>query len=173
MKLGLKGKFGMALASTALGAALIGGGTFALFSDTAANEGNTFTAGTLTIEDVTGGAAFDYTVYFDNLAPGDSENEQLTIRNTGSLDAWVAIDTDNTTTTGALFEGDTPLTLTLDGDTVLIPAGGEATFDVSYNFPLEAGNEYQEATGTASIAIKAVQARNNTNAAGDGPTAWD
>jgi predicted ribosomally synthesized peptide with SipW-like signal peptide len=91
MSKALKGKFGLALASTALGAALIGGGTFALFTSETSNEGNTFTAGTLEIQDVTGGSAFSLTQYFQNLAPGDSENGAIKIKNNGTLDAWVKI----------------------------------------------------------------------------------
>lgn len=167
----IKKKLGMALATTALGAMLIGGGTFALFTSTASNEGNTFTAGTLTIEDVTGGAAFSQSLYFDNLAPGDSENAALTIRNTGSLDAFVRIS--GVTTSGALFEGDYPLTFSYDGATAVIPAGGTETFEISYSFPLEAGNEYQGATGTADINVQAVQVRNN-DANNDGePDSWN
>lgn len=181
LKLGLKSKFGMALASTALGAALIGGGTFALFTSEATNAGNTFTAGTLEIADVTGGAAFSTTTYFENLAPGDSEESKLKIENTGSLDAWVQIDSDNTKGTGALFEGDNPLTLNLPSNAVYVEAGATVEIPVSYSFPLAAGNEYQGATGQADIKVKAVQVRNNTLDSDNdgsfsdetGPQAWN
>lgn len=173
-------KLGMAMATTALGAMLIGGGTYALFTDTAENEGNTFTAGTLVIEDVTGGAAFSFTQYFNNLAPGDSESATITIKNDGSLAAWVKLDgyTDNGdgemgNEIGDLFDGDYPLTISLDSKFELIPPGESRSFTVSYSFPSDAGDEYQGATGTVDIHVKAVQARNNTKPDNSGPISWD
>lgn len=65
-----------------------------------------------------------------------------------------------------------PVNISFDGDAVLIPAGETATFEVSYDFPLEAGNEYQGDSGEVTFNIQAVQARNNTNEAGDGPVSW-
>lgn len=171
LKLGLKSKFGMALASTALGAALIGGGTFALFTSEATNAGNTFTAGTLTIADVTGGAAFATSVNLANLAPGDHDSKTLTIENTGSLDAWVKID--SVTKTGDLFGGATPVDITYDQGAVLVPAHTSKAFNVGYSFPLEADNSYQGDTGSVTFNVKAVQARNNTNDAGTAPNAWE
>lgn len=64
---------------------LIIGGTFALFNYSAHNAGNTFGAGTLeldlTKEPISG------SVHFDNLAPGDQQTNQFTIKNVGTLDA--------------------------------------------------------------------------------------
>lgn len=111
----LKKKITMALASTALGAALVGGGTFALFTDSAANEGNTFSAGTVVIEDVTDGAALSTSSFISNLAPGDGETATLTVANEGTLDAWVRVNGFETNATedfedgiGDLFEGEHP-----------------------------------------------------------------
>jgi spore coat-associated protein N len=182
LKLGLKGKFGMALASTALGAALIGGGTFALFTDTATNNNNTFTAGKLDISDFPDNGVFTQTVNFANLAPGDSENATLTITNNGTLDAWVRVDPNGTTTTGDLFSGDNKLQLNLDQNVYFVAAnGGQATLTVGYEFPKAAGNEYQGKRGTATFKVQAVQVRNNTtdsNGNGDlsdeaGPDSWN
>ncbi|CCQ96160.1 putative Spore coat protein [[Clostridium] ultunense Esp] len=166
----LKKKLGYALATTALGAMIVAGGTFALFTSEASNEGNTFTAGTVVIQDHTDGAIFDVTQFYDNLAPGDHESATITVSNSGTLDAWVKLD--NADVSGALFEGNHPLVLTLDNSVKRIPAGGSATFTVGYSFPLEAGNEYQGATGEATIHVKAVQARNNTNEGNTGPISW-
>ncbi|TCT26500.1 putative ribosomally synthesized peptide with SipW-like signal peptide [Melghiribacillus thermohalophilus] len=172
----LKKKLGMAIAGTALGASLVVGGTTALFTDTATNEGNTFTAGTVDIVDVTEGAVFSASQFVDNLAPGDSETATLTIRNEGSLDAWVEVY--DATTSGDLFEGDYPVELTFDDSAVLVPAGGETTVEVSYHFPIEAGNEYQGATGNVDFQIRAVQSRNNSvdhdgGGTYDGPANWN
>jgi spore coat-associated protein N len=173
LRMSIKKKLLMATGTMALAAMLVSAGTFALFTSEATNAGNTFTSGTVSIEDVTGGAAFNQTMFFDNLAPGDGESATVTIENNGSLDAWVRIDTSNSVGTGALFEGTHPLAITLDGDVVQIPADGSATFDVSYSFPLAADNSYQEATGSLDINFQAVQVRNNVNTAGDGPISWN
>jgi spore coat-associated protein N len=162
----IKKKMGAALVSTALGAALIGGGTFALFTSTDSNTGNTFTAGTVSI-DADNDAVFASTdVTFNNMAPGDSGEKTITVTNKGTLDAWVAID--EITTTGLagspniFAEGG--LKLTKDSKIVKVAAnGGTATFTVDYEFPSSAGNNFQGAKGTAEIKFKAVQARNNGN----------
>lgn len=76
----LKKQFALALASVSLGAALIGGGTFAYFSDTEKVE-NTFAAGNLDL-------SVNPTVAFDiaDLAPGDYMVRSFDITNSGSLD---------------------------------------------------------------------------------------
>ncbi|MCA1055231.1 CalY family protein [Rossellomorea aquimaris] len=172
--MGLKKSLGAAALAAGIGAAAIGGGTFALFTDTAANTGNTFTAGTLTLDDVSGGAIVSQAVNFDNLAPGDSGTVSMTVENNGTLDAWVKIDdtATNASKTGDLFGGDTPLSLTLDTDVVRVPAGGQTTFDVDYAFPLGADNSYQGDTGSFEVVVQAVQARNNTNGTDTAPNAW-
>jgi spore coat-associated protein N len=148
--------------ATAIGAAAIGGGTYALFTDTAANTGNTFTAGTVVIDDVTNGSAFTATSFVGNMAPGDSESGTIKIKNNGSLDAFVKIK--DVTTSGALFGGTTPVIVDYDNDgVVMIPANTESTFNVTYSFPLAAGNSYQGATGSVDFNVQAVQVRNNYN----------
>lgn len=167
----VKKKVGMALATTALGTMLVAGSVFALFTDETTNTNNTFTAGTVAIEDVTGGPVFHHTLYYNNLAPGDRESATLRVENRGTLDAWVKVD--DFAGTGALFAGVNPLEINITGDAVMIPANGAADFAVEYYFPLEAGNEYQGATGTVDVEIIAVQARNNTNPGGTGPISWN
>lgn len=176
----MKKKIALAMISTAMGAALVGAGSFALFTDSATNAGNNFTAGTVDITDVTGGAALSTTAFIGNLAPGDAENATLTIRNDGSLDAWVRISSATNNGNGNfgdgvgdLFEGPTPLTISYDGGAVLVPAGGQTTFNVGYSFPLAAGNDYQGDTGSVTFNVDAVQARNNTNVGNTGPIAWN
>ncbi|GHH98290.1 TasA family protein [Neobacillus kokaensis] len=161
----IKKKIGGALLGTALGAALVGGGTFALFTSSATNEGNTATTGTMTISDITGGdgkAAFTVT----NMAPGDSGKGTVTIKNNGTLDAWVAIE--SATDTGDLAPA---LNVTANSAPVLIPAKGTTTFDVNYDLPKSTGNAFQGKSAQLDVVFKAVQAKNNLNDPnGDGDT---
>lgn len=76
----IKKKLGMGITSAALGLALIGGGTFAYFSDTAAQT-NTFASGTIQLD-------VDPTVQvaMDNLKPGDWMPRSFELQNNGTLD---------------------------------------------------------------------------------------
>lgn len=78
--MGIKKTLGLGVASAALGLSLIGGGTFAYFSDTAQSTA-TFAAGTL---DLTS----DPSVIVDipNLKPGDTVLRSFKLKNSGSLD---------------------------------------------------------------------------------------
>ncbi|MFS1516165.1 TasA family protein [Bacillus sp. SM2101] len=76
----LKKKLGMGIASAALGLSLVGGGTFAYFSDSVDTE-NTFAAGTLNL-------SIDPSVIIDvnNIKPGDKMPRRFYLVNDGSLD---------------------------------------------------------------------------------------
>lgn len=75
----LKKKLGMGIASAVLGAALVGGGTFAFFSDKEVSN-NTFAAGTLDL------ALNPSTVVnVSNLKPGDTIKRDFKLENKGSL----------------------------------------------------------------------------------------
>jgi predicted ribosomally synthesized peptide with SipW-like signal peptide len=163
----IKKKMGAALVSTALGAALIGGGTFALFTDSAQNTGNTFAAGTLEISlDKPDG-----TKYFDisNIAPGDSGSATVTVKNEGSLELRYDI---AETLEGALAQGANGLKVTIkdkDGN-VIVPGEGndrvlasKASEDltVEWTLPKDAGNEYQGKSATLGITVNAEQTKNN------------
>ncbi|GGB43974.1 cell division protein FtsN [Virgibacillus dakarensis] len=75
----VKKKLGLSVASATLGLALIGGGTFAYFSDQETTN-NTFAAGTLELS-VNETALID----IDNLKPGDSMLREFALSNDGSL----------------------------------------------------------------------------------------
>lgn len=75
----LKKKLGMGIATAVLGLGLIGGGTFAYFSDTAEATAN-FTAGTLDLS-----VHPEVIVDVDNLKPGDYMIETFKLKNDGSL----------------------------------------------------------------------------------------
>jgi spore coat-associated protein N len=170
--MGLKTKLAMAVATSAAGAAMIAGGSFALFSASTSNTSNTFTAGTVKIADNTAnGGVWSGAQYIGNLAPGDSENGTLTVQNTGTLDEWVQVNPANET--GGLFGGSTPLTITTSDATVFkLAPGATQTIHYTYILPLAADNSYQAATGSVDFNVQAVQARNNTNAGLTGPNGW-
>ncbi|WP_257348674.1 CalY family protein [Pseudalkalibacillus decolorationis] len=76
----LKKKFGMSVLTASLGLSLIGGGTYAYFSDTEVTN-NTFAAGTLDL-------SVDPTTIIDvnNLKPGDTMVREFVLTNNGTLD---------------------------------------------------------------------------------------
>ncbi|WP_307471018.1 CalY family protein [Cytobacillus purgationiresistens] len=77
--MGIKKKLGMGVASAALGIALIGGGTFAYFSDTVTTQ-NTFAAGTLDLS-----VNPEAVINIDNIKPGDTMTREFILENNGSL----------------------------------------------------------------------------------------
>ncbi|MFC0524322.1 CalY family protein [Pontibacillus salicampi] len=78
--MGLKKKLGLGIASAALGLSLVGGGTYAYFSDTAEATGS-FAAGTLDLS-----ADPTTVIDVDNLKPGDTMLRSFDLVNGGSLD---------------------------------------------------------------------------------------
>lgn len=91
--MGIKKQLGMGVITAAMGLALIGGGTFAYFSDTETTN-NTFAAGTL---DLT--ASPTEIINIDNLKPGDSMIRDFELGNNGTLDIdKVLLDTEYTVT---------------------------------------------------------------------------
>lgn len=76
---------------------LVGGGTYALFTSSATNTGNTFTAGTLTMSTSRDDIPMTGPMFYTNdntsgwsgtglWAPGDNHTRGLFVKNTGSLD---------------------------------------------------------------------------------------
>ncbi|WP_018930471.1 CalY family protein [Gracilibacillus lacisalsi] len=87
--MGIKKKLGMSIATAALGLSLVGGGTFAYFSDSEVTN-STFAAGTLDLN-----AEPTEIINIDNLKPGDQMIRTFELQNNGSLDiARVLLDTD-------------------------------------------------------------------------------
>ncbi|MGG1573160.1 TasA family protein [Fictibacillus sp. NRS-1165] len=89
----LKKKLGLGVASAALGLSLVGGGTYAYFSDSEVTN-NTFAAGTLDL------AADPTTIIdVDNIKPGDTMLRGFELKNKGTLDIKkVLLDTTYTVT---------------------------------------------------------------------------
>ncbi|WP_186579910.1 CalY family protein [Aquibacillus kalidii] len=89
--MGIKKKLGLGMASAALGLSLIGGGTYAFFSDSAETT-STFAAGTLDLN-----AKPTEIINIGNLKPGDWMTRSFNLLNDGSLDiASVLLDTEYT-----------------------------------------------------------------------------
>jgi spore coat-associated protein N len=87
----LKKKLGMGVATAALGLSLIGGGTYAYFSDTAEASGN-FAAGTLQLS-----TNPTQIINVTNIKPGDTMIRSFDLNNDGSLDiAKILLNTDYT-----------------------------------------------------------------------------
>ncbi|WP_257350450.1 CalY family protein [Pseudalkalibacillus decolorationis] len=92
----IKKKLGMGVASAALGLALVGGGTYAYFSDTATST-NTFAAGTLDLS-----VDPQEIINVDNIKPGDTMLRSFELVNGGSLDIKnVVVNTDYSVTDAA------------------------------------------------------------------------
>lgn len=85
----MKRKVLASLLVIAVVAGLVGAGTWAWFSDAATGNANTFTAGTLSIDNSLVTAAVAFTI--PNMAPGDVTGEYVvTIKNDGTIDlAWL------------------------------------------------------------------------------------
>lgn len=77
----LKKKLAMGIATGALAVSLIGGGTYAYFSDVAISENNTFAAGTLDLA-----VNPETIINVSNLKPGDWMNRTFHLENNGTLD---------------------------------------------------------------------------------------
>ncbi len=97
----IKKKLGLGIASMALGAALVGGGTFAYFNDTESSTGNTFAAGTIELKpDIP--ANFQWNLR--DQKPGQGFNmSPVTLRNTGTLDGDLSIAFTVTDTDAGLY----------------------------------------------------------------------
>lgn len=78
--MGIKRKLGMGVANALLAVSLIGGGTYAYFSDEAETN-NTFAAGTLDLN-----VDPSVIIEVDSLKPGDTVERYFYLKNDGSLD---------------------------------------------------------------------------------------
>ena len=155
----MRSKIFMSMMMIALVAALVGGATFALFTDATTNDNNTFAAGTVKI--IAGGQVYSDTVDISNIAPGDVISGSFDVENNGSLKLWYNV---TQTASGPLFSGATPaeVALTDPGWKELAP-GATATVNYTVTLPLETNDDYQGATGTLSFTVDAEQFDNNPN----------
>lgn len=78
--MGIKKKLGLGIASATLGLSLVGGGTYAYFSDEEVTN-NTFAAGTLDLS-----TSKANIINVDSMKPGDEMIREFTLSNIGNLD---------------------------------------------------------------------------------------
>lgn len=88
-----------------LAISLVGGGTWAYFSDTENSNANSIAAGTLDLK-IDGGDAAVYTFQVTNKAPGDSGSGSNILSNAGNLSGELDIAFSAITNTGASGEGE-------------------------------------------------------------------
>lgn len=183
----MRKKIAMSLVLIGLLAAVMAGGTFAYFTSTAANTGNTFSAGTIALSTDKGATAF---LNFENplLKPGDNGTGTLTLSNTGSLPATLTFTTAVTTNTpghnGGSLGDDLYFTITNGAGTTVytgtltalaalttptalpqIAPGGTQTFTVDWVFKdngtpgsdTTGDNLYQGSTCVAGFTFAAAQ----------------
>lgn len=166
-------RFYLSLIAIVAIAAMATAGSLALFTATTTNTGNTFTSGTVTLSDVA-----ETLVDVTNIAPGDSGSATYKVTYTGSLEAWLGLDTtftgDLKTCDGGKFVMDVVgfnnnLANQVVGTAPFV-TGQDATFNINWSLPLNAGNDCQGDSATLTMLVHAVQAKNNTT--GTGPTSW-
>lgn len=218
--MGFNKKIALTVASSAVGALMLAGGSFAMFTAATPTAMSTFAAGTV---DITPNVPCNLgSSDFSNLEPGDAGSGTIDLKNSGSLDEWVNLNTElshsgsnpdifsgytgddyplsvnytvqienssGTPYTTAQYSGDSQtnnspvnffasgssdqVTLGDEGsvqsDTLFLPAGDTAVISYTWSFPLAAGNDYQNASGTVTMGATAVQASNNINSGATGP----
>lgn len=178
-------RLSLSLLVVAMVSLLVSGASYALFTATTTNAGNTFTAGTVSLD-----SPNDMLVDIAPIAPGDTGSAgTYAVTYTGNLAAWIGLDAsvsgDLVSCDGGKFDvmiNDGTTTHTLNNTTSSIvgavvgsaPVSSGATINlsVSYDLDISAGNDCQGDDATLSLLVKAVQSANNTNGTNDGPISW-
>lgn len=174
-------RLSMSLLAVGLISLVVSAATFALFSATTTNTNNTFTAGTVTL-----GTPSTTLVNVTNIAPGDSGSGTYSVEYTGSLDAWLGLDTalsgDLTSCDGGghfvvnISDGVNSYGANAMNQVIgaaPVATGAITNLTVNWALALAAGNDCQADSATLSMTVHAVQSRNNTNATNDGPISWN
>jgi predicted ribosomally synthesized peptide with SipW-like signal peptide len=141
--------------------ALIAGGTFAVFTATESNDNNSFTTGTLVIDqsalNVTGGWAIT------NAYPGYSQSHAFTIKNGGTISLnWTASIAGSGTLFGPVNDpnglyDNNPATVSLTPTSGESDPGASTTVNATFNMPLAAGNGYQGTSGAVTLTVNGTQ----------------
>jgi predicted ribosomally synthesized peptide with SipW-like signal peptide len=156
----MRSKIAMSFVIMALVCALVGGATFALFTSSATNVGNTFAAGTVNV--AAGVQTID--VPINNMAPGDTISGKFTVTNSGSLKQWFKVSaiTAAPATGTNIFGGSTPAKVTFNpADKTELAKDEVATVNYTVTLPSGANNDYQGAAGTLSFKVDVQQFDHN------------
>ena len=153
----------------ALAAALLGGATFAWFTDSKQASAN-FTTGTIIL-----GETIATPLSISNMAPNETETWDITIANEGSLDLYYRLGFRGN---GNLAE---VLHVTIDGEdkgtlediidsgyifdeSMRINADAENhTLTITFHLPAETGNDYQNSTFEGCLTVEATQVKNQVS----------
>jgi spore coat-associated protein N len=162
---------------------LVGGGTYAYFSDTEVSEDNTLTAGTLDLN-IEGADDPVTTFNVGDVAPGDSGSGSSTLSNAGSMAGELDISTSAVTNTpgagGGEYEGGSgelgasaQIAMYLDVD----QSGGATAGDIGLKsdgttYDPTGGFDYDEIDDYASLSWDAVLASMAISAADDFIVLW-
>jgi hypothetical protein len=173
----LKKKITSFLASLLVGAMLIGYGTSAIYTSQAENIGNIFTSGTLTISLDKDSLQGEHYFEIENMAPGDSEVNYITVSNDGTLDLRFDIAGNFDAQAGTLGEklvvsyykhdgvdnsGNdiwTPIAHARNANLEL-GSGDSVDIKIEIDLPLETNNDYQGAKALLNFVVNAEQTKN-------------
>lgn len=178
----------LAVILSTLIAALATTGTLALFTAATQTQANSFTAGTVSLDE----PSITWSEITD-MAPGDTGSTTYAITYTGTLEAWVGL---LPKVSGELYTcdggrliltlsdaDDSSITYTWNGEEPLVIRSGPETatpltegttkrFTVAWTLELGASNDCQEKSALVELMAVAVQAEHNTNDTNDGPVTW-
>jgi predicted ribosomally synthesized peptide with SipW-like signal peptide len=152
----------------------VAGATYAIFTDQAQSDIQTFSAGTVDITVTASGDDYDDdfpTTFHDTShftmgtgwAPGDQTNQQITINNVGTLDVIYTVYLDYDYNPGDIWRCDpngNDLHVWATNDTGVIASGGSQQVTLYAEMPLAAGNACQNTNGDLRVTVHAVQQRN-------------
>ncbi|WP_258110210.1 CalY family protein [Alicyclobacillus sp. SP_1] len=95
MKVGISGKFGMAAATSLVGLAMMGAGSFALFTAHASTGTTSVAAGTVDVDVKAGAQAFSdlAPINMTNMVPGDTVGSYVVVKNSGSVNEVIDVNT--------------------------------------------------------------------------------
>ena len=151
----------------ALAAALLGGATFAWFTDSKQVPA-TFTTGTIIL-----GEDIPNPLSISDMAPNDTTEWEITIANEGTLDLYYRLcfsgNGDLAEVLHVNIAGEDKGTLQeiitdgyiFDEATMRINAGEDShTLAIAFHLPAETGNDYQNSTFDGYLTVEATQAKN-------------
>jgi predicted ribosomally synthesized peptide with SipW-like signal peptide len=160
----VKKTMAMAMVTVALGATLIAGGSFAIFTSTAENTNNSFATGTLKINLNKEGSS-DKFFNITNMAPGDSSIQKVKVTNSGTLDLRydlvLSVGGDLGEKLVITAYDDSKATDPLEYSNRVLNSGVSQNIYVKVELPWNTDNAYQGKWGTASIRVDAEQTKNN------------